>query len=77
MKSINFNGHKFYDFTFIVTKAIHLQYKTISFETSLEEIQNRAIFIEIEVNDLQIYELNIFRDVFFASDKSQVLKFVV
>jgi hypothetical protein len=44
---VDFRGQNFYDLSFIVAQSQHTQYSIVSFEVILEEVVDRAIFIEV------------------------------
>jgi hypothetical protein len=74
---VNFDGHKFFDFTFCITKAVHHSFKFISFQLQLGEVEDKSIFFEVGVRDVDSFEISIFEHVYFASEAGERLHLAV
>jgi hypothetical protein len=45
---IDFNEDKFFDFTFAISKEAHSFFKFISFQILLHDVEDKAVFFELE-----------------------------
>lgn len=74
---VEFEGHKFFDFTFCITKAVLHSLKFISFQLQLGEVEDKSIFFEVGVRDVDSFEVSIFEHVYFGSEAGELLHMTV
>jgi len=77
LPNVDFRGQKFYDLSFIVTNSQHSKYGIISLEVLLEEVNDRAIFIQVEIRNLENADITIFDNVFFGMEKDEQITLIV
>jgi len=60
-----------------VTNSQHSKYGIISLEVLLEEVNDRAIFIQVEIRNLENADITIFDNVFFGMEKDEQITLIV
>lgn len=69
LSAIPFEGQKFYDISWTITKTKHSGFKIVSFTFQIDRLENSTIFIEVEVQDSSSSEVKIFDEVYFSAGK--------